>query len=180
MVMQYYTYDNAGRVSALNNVNQVPPVVTSFNYARNENGAITTAGRESSLSIYYAYDSLDRLKREFWQKANGSFVYGHYCLTSKVLVHPSGRDQVLHDRQYGLHHVLHATRERGPFPAPGVALDAEAEARRAQPREPHAVALLGLSVRSHFLPPEDEVFAVDANVHAGRHGVSGEKSREPS
>lgn len=77
-VMSYFRYDIAGRLQQLKNLDSTPSTITYMGYARDQNGNNTSTAREGGMTIYYAYDSLDRLTQESWLSSAGATVYGFY------------------------------------------------------------------------------------------------------
>jgi hypothetical protein len=77
-VLSYYMWDVASRLQQLKNVNASLSVITYMGYARDQDGNTTSTSRENGLTIYYAYDALDRMTQESSVGSTGSTIYGFY------------------------------------------------------------------------------------------------------
>ena len=88
-------------------------------------------------------------------------------------------NEVLHHTRDRVNHVRQRSAKWCSFPAPRVTLHAETVVGFCQPREAHSVVVLDLAVRSEALaPPQNQVVAVDTNVHARRWRAAGQQLPE--
>jgi YD repeat-containing protein len=75
-VMAYYFYDNAARLSRLENRGPTfATLISYFSYGRDANGNATSITHESGLNTYYSFDALDRMTEEAW-KSGSTTLYG--------------------------------------------------------------------------------------------------------
>ncbi|MGE3376456.1 MAG: SMP-30/gluconolactonase/LRE family protein [Vicinamibacteria bacterium] len=63
-VMAYYSWDDAGRLEQLQNLDQNAAVLSYFSYERNALGAVTQIRHEAGGWSYFEFDALDRLTHE--------------------------------------------------------------------------------------------------------------------
>jgi len=80
----YYSYDDAARLSTLENRKGDGTPICTFEFTRDPNGNITKSLREDSSCWYYEYDGLQRLTKAEWKDDQGASLYGYEYQYDKV------------------------------------------------------------------------------------------------
>lgn len=71
------TYDDAGRTALWRYAKENGQTLSYFDYTRDSKGLITKLVREETHTVYYRYDSNDRLIAEIWSKSGTPEVYAY-------------------------------------------------------------------------------------------------------
>jgi len=80
----YYSYDDAARLSTLENRKGDGTAICTFEFTRDPNGNILTSLREDDSCWYYEYDGLQRLTAAEWKDDEGASLYAYEYDYDKV------------------------------------------------------------------------------------------------